>query len=772
MSMVAPDAVEPANAPDASVIVLGYRSVEPLAACLESLRSHPSAASFEVIVVLNGAAPEVVEVVDAADDVRVVRSWANRGFAGGCNLGARHALGRHLVFLNDDALVEQGWLDGLVHVAATRPEVGVVGSLLLDAHGAILEFGGKLHGLQPEALERGRSRAQAERLGPRYVDYVSGCSLLIERALFESIGGFDEHFYPAYFEDADLCRRVWAEGRAVVVTPASPVTHLEGESSSPVLYHLIFERARHRFTEKWRNTATPVPDGVPRALPRIVFFDDYLPRAAAGSGLGRARSLLEVLTGLGYWVQVVPWVEFFEIDPALAARGVFRVDHDEHLLESDPPAAVIASRPTNYERAARFAATCPTSPLLYDAEARFAARFETQRRLADYAQLEEQLAAEQARFESMEGDLASQVDAVVTISEVEADWFRDRGAHTVHVHDPFPERCEAGGADFASRRDALFVAGWLPGAQSPNGDGLRWLADEVLEPALGGTDAAVLVTGSSPPDELVARASEHLRFLGEIDAIESALDAARVAVVPIRYGAGVKIKAIDALSRGVPVVATTIGAEGIPAPWRAGMLIEDEPGRFAAALASVLGDEAVWRSLREPLVALCEAHHVDHGAEWAKILADATSVAEARSGEPIPAAAGELVLPTPGPLARRLVEPPTLGPATAARTDEDVVYLRREVEHQAVLIGRLLGRLDSAAAELADSRVEVDDLLARMLWAERRCAAIEARLAYRLSDRAATELARLPYAAWLRKALMRLARALRGALRADRPSGG
>ena len=75
-----------------------------------------------------------------------------------------------------------------------------------------------------------------------------------------------------------------------------------------------------------------------------------------------------------------------------------------------------------------------------------------------------------------------------------------------------------------------------------------------------------------------------------------------------------------------------------------------------------------------------------------------------------------------------MVEPPTVGPMAEERADEDVVYLRREVELQAALIGRLLERLDTAAADLADSRVEVDDLVARMLWAERRCAAIEARL--------------------------------------------
>jgi GT2 family glycosyltransferase len=232
---LATPAEEALATPEVTVIVLAYRSTGPLDACLRSLKTHNAKASFEVLVVANGVTADVSEVIARHPWVRTVTSRSNRGFAGGCNLGARHALGQRLVFLNDDAVVEVGWLDGLLHVLDTQEEVGVVASLLCDRSGIVLEFGGRTWGTVPEALDRGATLRQAQVAGPRVVEYAAGCSLLIDRDLFNRLEGFDETFYPAYFEDLDLCRRVWAAGRSVIVTPSSLVTHVEAESTTSVL---------------------------------------------------------------------------------------------------------------------------------------------------------------------------------------------------------------------------------------------------------------------------------------------------------------------------------------------------------------------------------------------------------------------------------------------------------------------------------------------------------------------------------------------------------
>ena len=607
----------------ASVVVLGYRSARALERCLCALATHRSAHPFETIVVLNGSTGDVIEVADRHSEVTVVPSVANRGFAGGCNLGASRARGRYLVFLNDDAVVTEGWLDGLMHMAGTVPHAGAVSSLIMDQQGEILEFGGGMDHLVPSALERGESQYRAELVGPQLVAYASGCSLLVERDLFESLGGFDERFYPAYFEDADLSRRIWDAGRVVAVTPASIVQHRESHSTNRVLKEILFEKSRDTFESKW-SSSPDMGSHLPEPLPRIVYVDDCVPRAQSGSGLGRARSNIEAFASLGVFVQMVPVydeVRPFELDESLRSAGVTKVRAVQDLSHLPRPLAVVVSRPHNFRFAQEIAERWDRVPLIYDAEALFSARIRSQMLLPEYKDRHAELAENLASLIQSEESIAQEADAVVTICQEEAAWFREHGDAPVRVLDPFPDRCDPGRAGFAARSNAVFVAGWMSGADSPNADAVRWLAKEVM-PRLEeiAPDLVIQVTGSAPPSELLPLRSKHLRFIGEVRNLAALLDASRCAIAPLRYGAGVKLKVVDALARGLPVVATTYGSEGLCGSWREGVAVADDPSVFAAKLRSMAYDPATWDSFRTPLVAICNRHASDLAGDWAEVL--------------------------------------------------------------------------------------------------------------------------------------------------------
>ena len=607
----------------ASVVILGYRSAGALERCLCALATHRSMHPFETIVVLNGSTGDVTEVAERHSEVAVVRSVANRGFAGGCNLGASKASGTYLVFLNDDAVVTEGWLEGLIHTASTVPLSGAVSSLVMDQQGKILEFGGGMDHLVPSALERGRSQYRAELVGPQLVAYASGCSLLVERNLFDALGGFDERFYPAYFEDADLSRRIWDAGRVVAVTPASVVQHIESNSTNRVLKEVLFEASRNTFESKW-SSSPDIGSGLPESLPRIVYVDDCVPRAQSGSGLGRARSAIEAFASQGVFVQMVPvndQVRPFDLDQSLRSAGVIKVKAVRDLEHLPRPLAVVVSRPHNFRIAQEIAALWDGIPLIYDAEALFSARVRSQMLLPEYKDRHDELAAKLASLIQSEESIAQEADAVVAICQEEATWFRKHGDAPVRVLDPFPDRCDPGGAGFAGRSKAVFVAGWMAGADSPNADAVRWLAKEVM-PRLRqvAPDLVIQVTGSAPPSDLLPLQSKHLRFIGEVPDLDALLDASRVAIAPIRYGAGVKLKVVDALARGLPVVATSQGSEGLCESWRVGVAVADDPSDFATKLSSIANDPATWDSFRRPLVAVCNRHAADLAGDWAQVI--------------------------------------------------------------------------------------------------------------------------------------------------------
>jgi len=223
----------------------------------------------ELIYVLDD--PSLVEgfISEAAFLHKLYRlpfSWVwgsvNRGFSGANNLGASRALGEYLAFLNSDAFPQRvGWLEALVHVLATRPDIGAVGPRLVFADGSIQHAGMEfvrrdelgvwvnhhpLMGLDP-SLDRHTELA--------IVPAVTGGCLVMRHADFERVGGWDTGYLIGDFEDSDLCLKLGAEGLKSAYLPTIQLTHLERQSFK-LLGHdqfsscvVIYNAVRHQ--ERW-----------------------------------------------------------------------------------------------------------------------------------------------------------------------------------------------------------------------------------------------------------------------------------------------------------------------------------------------------------------------------------------------------------------------------------------------------------------------------------------------------------------------------------------
>lgn len=224
--------------PVATVIVLAWRLTTQLIDCLRSLRDSKNAPAYEVQLVLNGASPETrAAVAKYVRGAHVIDLDANVGFGGGCNVGALNARGKYLVLLNDDTVVDRGWLRTLVEAADTAPkQVGAIASVLLNPDGTVQEAGSRvLSGAGTVQFGKGMTMTEAVAAGllsRRPIDYGSGAALLIRRSAFEAVGGFDPIFEPAYFEDVDLCFRLKHAGWSTVLEPKAWVTHASGGSTS------------------------------------------------------------------------------------------------------------------------------------------------------------------------------------------------------------------------------------------------------------------------------------------------------------------------------------------------------------------------------------------------------------------------------------------------------------------------------------------------------------------------------------------------------------
>jgi glycosyltransferase involved in cell wall biosynthesis len=150
-------------------------------------------------------------------------------------------------------------------------------------------------------------------------------------------------------------------------------------------------------------------------------------------------------------------------------------------------------------------------------------------------------------------------------------------------------------APLDERDSVLFVGGF---EHPPNADGLKWFIDEIFPNVLELVpDAKLDIIGSAMPVEVRQMAGGDIRVHGHVPDLTEFYDRARVAIAPIRFGAGVKGKVTQALARGVPCVATTIGAEGSRADGGEHLLIADDPEGFAAEIARLYHDDELWQRI-------------------------------------------------------------------------------------------------------------------------------------------------------------------------------
>jgi len=232
--------------PKVSVVVVNYRGAQDTITCLRALRDeldYPPAL-LQLVCVDNASGDGSAERIAAAvPQAMHVRSQSNTGFAGGCNLGVRHATGSVVAFLNSDARPHPQWVHTAVATLGSDPAIAAVASKVLDWDGERIDYvdGGLTWygmGYKPHtgALDDGSHEAA------RDVLFGTGSALLVRRDAFDAVGGFDERFF-MFYEDVDLGWRLNLRGHRVRYEPASIAYHrhhrsLEGADPARETYLL------------------------------------------------------------------------------------------------------------------------------------------------------------------------------------------------------------------------------------------------------------------------------------------------------------------------------------------------------------------------------------------------------------------------------------------------------------------------------------------------------------------------------------------------------
>lgn len=598
--------------PLVSIVIPVYNQFDYTYHCLESILRHSGSVSYEILLADDCSTDLTKEIEKIITGIHVIRNQTNLRFLLNCNNAAAQAKGKYILFLNNDTQVQADWLHPLVELMESDQTVGLTGSKLVYSNGHLQEAGG-IFWNDASAWNYGHMQNPED---PEYnyvkeVDYISGASLMIRRSLWEEIGGFDQRFVPAYYEDSDLAFEVRRHGYRVVYQPLSVVVHFEGVSngtditSGQKAYQTVNQQ---KFYEKWKDVLAKdhFPNGEnvflakdrSRSRKQILVVDHYVPHYDKDAGGKCTYMYLLLFVRMGLKVTFIG-DNFYKHEPyttELNQHGIevlygnYYFNNWKEWLKDNLHYFdyVYLQRPHISIKYIDLVKKYSHAKVFY-----FAHDLHHIREYREYMLThEEEKLKSSEHWKKIEYELFEKADVGHVVGSYEQEIMQKAFPDTPVRNIPlyiYENILTDINKNFRERHDLLYVGGF---GHPPNIDAVLWFGKEVYPKILEKyPDMKWHVVGGKVPAEIQSMASDNIIIEGFLpdEELHTLYRECRLAIVPLRVGAGVKGKVVEAAYFQIPLITTTIGAEGLDADM-GNMLVENDAIQMAKLICSLYED--------------------------------------------------------------------------------------------------------------------------------------------------------------------------------------
>ncbi len=623
------------NNPLVSIIIPVYNQFNYTYLCLKSILDNSGDIEYEVIIADDCSTDFTKDITKCVKGINVQKTQNNLRFLLNCNNAAKAARGKYVLFLNNDTQVQKDWLKPLVDLIESDQKIGMVGSKLVYPDGLLQEAGGILWKDGSAWNFGNRQDANASEFNyVKEVDYISGAAIMIKHSLWKELGGFDELFVPAYCEDSDLAFKVREAGYKVLYQPKSVVVHFEGISNgtdvNSGLKAYQVENSK-KFYNKWKDVlekeheenGVDVFHARDKSFnkPCILIIDHYVPTFDMDAGSKTVYAYIKLFINQGYNVKFIG-DNFYQSEPyttALQQLGVevlygpYYAQHWQDWIKDNARAFnyILLNRPHISIKYIDFIKENTSAKIIYYGHDLAFLRLSREAEITG----DKELLNESKQWKEIELSLMRKADMAYYPSEIEIDVIHDcdKKINAKAIPGFLFDNINKSDYSINDRKDLMFIGGF---AHRPNIDAVEWMAKEIM-PLLRKKvpEVRIHIIGSKMPDSFKNYESDDFILEGRLsdEELDNFYKKSRMVIVPLRYGAGIKGKVVEAMKNGVPIVTTSCGAEGICNSSKA-LIVADTAQEIVDAIASAYNNADLLKKISNEEIKYVKKHYSQNAA--------------------------------------------------------------------------------------------------------------------------------------------------------------